>query len=580
MRCLPDNIFGYDSDDLLGYCTTKQAFVRDANLGCIFYPLTIIFAFGMISLSIFVNNSHFQRLDVYGTPRLWFTHPVRLNQNGGSVRVSNRAIPDLTNFKDLPYCLQGKLDNNQHAEATRNCTVKDRVSIVGVIAQDQNKESIFIPTSTKTKVDMLQCNASLPGCDANTADYHTIHEESYFVADIERFFVQMGSTFERGSNEGLQSKSSLITGHSSMVEGKLEYCTGRGKAKAGSRKRRSFNERVKMMTQDRNDLCDGRGKAAIKNIACLKGEKCQENFHYGDGMWGTDSSSDEDDDIQMDGSKFMGNESLQSALSDNASLLSNASSLLAKALGAPSASREQKPPGMNQWSDEELDMFKLRYADVFRLGKLLELADIDLDNDVSPTGATTRESGTIVDIEFVYNNMYRFWSSFGYRPVEYTIKVKELPVTMMVRQFHDFHQPSNFPQMRRTVQEHGILINAKVSGEFGFFNIVYLIVWVSVFLTVLAAAQSITEFVMLYVLPRKSNYFHSVYEVSPHFGDLWRCHTCQFMNDADSAACQGVERWVRPLDASVSKCGRLRPVNGSWKHAAGTAGGGSAGSAV
>lgn len=54
---------------------------------------------------------------------------------------------------------------------------------------------------------------------------------------------------------------------------------------------------------------------------------------------------------------------------------------------------------------------------MFRLSKLLELAGIELDGDENVEGEPRREAGTSLEIQVVYNNLHRWWSTFGQKDV-------------------------------------------------------------------------------------------------------------------------------------------------------------------
>merc|ERR1719321_628479 len=104
-------------------------------------------------------------------------------------------------------------------------------------------------------------------------------------------------------------------------------------------------------------------------------------------------------------------------------------------------------------------------------------------------------------------------------------------------------QPAEYPFKRIVEVRHGILINFRVGGSFGFFNIVYLLVMLTTSLALFATATTVTDLIAVYLHPRKRNYFHLKYEVSPDFSDAWQCPKCHYYNAHDCAFCQGKELW-------------------------------------
>merc|ERR1719408_43359 len=100
-------------------------------------------------------------------------------------------------------------------------------------------------------------------------------------------------------------------------------------------------------------------------------------------------------------------------------------------------------------------------------------------------------------------------------------------------------QPEDYPLRRRYIVQHGILLDFKVGGEFGFFSIVYLLIMLTTSLALLATAHKVTDLTSMYLHPRRNNYFHLKYDVSPDFSDMWRCHVCGYYNTMRDETCKG-----------------------------------------
>jgi len=200
------------------------------------------------------------------------------------------------------------------------------------------------------------------------------------------------------------------------------------------------------------------------------------------------------------------------------------------------------------------------WGDMFKIGKLLELAHIDLDRDFNIDGMSSRMAGTILEVEVIYENLMPFLSSFGQSQVQYTYRIKEKKLPYMSREYLAPVQPAEYPERRTIVYQGGILIVFTVAGQFGFFSIVYLLIMLTTSLALLATAAKVTDVISIYVHPRRRNYFHLKYEVSPDFSDMWECPKCGFFNSPDQETCKGLEKWQSEHDADTDLCGEPRPA--------------------
>lgn len=204
------------------------------------------------------------------------------------------------------------------------------------------------------------------------------------------------------------------------------------------------------------------------------------------------------------------------------------------------------------------DVYASIWGDTFKLGKLLELADADLDRHYNMDDMTTRMAGTIIEVEIVYENIRKFLSSFGLSQVRYAYKVVEKKLPYISREWLAPQQPADYPNTRQYVVQHGVLVVFNISGEFGFFSIVYLLIMLTTSMALLATAHKITDLFSIYGHPRKKNYFHLKYEVSPDFSDMWECKKCGYFNTPSAQTCQGLEQWESSYDKDV--CGAPRPT--------------------
>lgn len=249
----------------------------------------------------------------------------------------------------------------------------------------------------------------------------------------------------------------------------------------------------------------------------------------------------------------------------------------APAAQAPAPAEKERPKAKattrpkDEWTDGVVDgsmpdEYTSPWGDVFKIGRLLELAGANLDQDFNFDGWTTRQSGTVLEVRAVYNNLYPIVSSFGYKQVEYHYEVTELPLPYMSRTELAQSQPADYPETRIYELRHGVLVWFKVSGTFGVFNIAYLLLMLVTGFALFATASGITDFVSLYLHPRKENFFHLKYEVSPDFSDQWKCEKCGYFNWPKDTICQGVPQWTCPKETEC--CQEPRPRDWRPKNSA------------
>lgn len=207
--------------------------------------------------------------------------------------------------------------------------------------------------------------------------------------------------------------------------------------------------------------------------------------------------------------------------------------------------------------ERQPDMYTSMWGDMFKVKKLFEIAGVDLDHDVNADLWTSRQSGTVIEVRAVYNNLHMFWSSFGYMEVEYHYEVTELPMPYTSRIQLAEVQPDNFPEERIYERRHGVLVWFKVAGTFGDFNIVYLLLMLVTASALISTASTVTDWVCLHLHPRKDNFFHLKYDVSPDFSDMWQCNECKFWNWEEVDRCQGIRAFKCPH--TTPRCEAPRP---------------------
>lgn len=75
-------------------------------------------------------------------------------------------------------------------------------------------------------------------------------------------------------------------------------------------------------------------------------------------------------------------------------------------------------------------------------------------------------------------------------------------------------QPADYPKTRVIENRHGLYLRARISGTFGFFNVVYLLIMLTTSLTLLAGAAKLVDFVALYCSKEKDAYYAAKFQVT------------------------------------------------------------------
>lgn len=576
---LPEKIFGYDTDDILGYQTQKMTYIRDRWVGLGYYVLMSFVVFWVVFGTILWRNEHFQLRDVNGVARLWFSHPTVEMCDPDEWSCQD----DFTSMERLPYCQQSSGPKSENAA---RCIYMDKFSS---LTNPNQNDNVFIPTSSVTFTEHLRCDPQDPNCEhvyeREQTGYYYDPSVITYAADVERFRLQMTSSYERGG----------VAGTSLEHQGHVEECV----EDPLFSQRRSWPERVKK----RRDGCSKRGGTKHTALECGSGMTCvmvheEPPDLVADLPGGSESSfyahsTDHDSKIESteggaplqpmatrSPSKKAGrmlnrrrDDEKPVHRNKDVSLLASSERLRNRAASAAGgkASEATVEAARNSFSlqasrqiqghRQTEDMYATPWGDQFLLGKLLSVAGVSLDHDYNGDGYTVRQTGTILEIEAQYNNLYHISSTFGYQAVQYTYHIHELAVPYMNREFFAPVQPENYPESRTIINEHGILIVFKVSGQFGFFNIVSLLLMLSIVGAMLGSAQRVTDLAAIYLHPKKRNYFHLKYELSSDFSDMWQCHTCGFWNDKDETVCKGLDKWESSKDTPL--CGT--PKEGAWQ---------------
>jgi hypothetical protein len=551
LQYLPDKIFGYDTDEIFAYNTDKVTWVRDRYVGCLYIFLVFCTVCWVLVGEILWRNEHFQLKDVHGIPRMWLSHPTRnmCDPNDPSCKSDFKPIAE------LPYCTK---HNGDHGVSHRaKCLYADKHTM---FPSGSLPEQVFIPTSSVTITERRLCDPEAAEPCENEYEkewddrgYYLNETSLTFYADVEDYIIQLTSSYDRLT----------ISGTSLDHNGYYMECEDERRPRD-----KNWTERM-----GKEWACEDEQRVAIE---CLVGSVCTRAKKPKPQK--KDFMKEEIDELDKTVKRRTKN--LRKGSMDDGTALLVGERTRAFHEQAPAGVDASEMSGRSQMHQptppiSTPDVFAGAWGDAFKLGKIVKMAGADLDHDYNMDNMTTRMAGTILKITVEYTNMERFWSSFGMNKVRYTYKVKEKKLPYMSREFLAVVQPPDYPQRRQYVVQHGILLVFSVEGEFGFFNIVHVLIVLTTTLTLVGAAHRMTDNLSIYLHPRKENYFHLKYEVSPDFSTMWQCPKCSFMNANKKAHCHGIPAWKSDQDDDVDYCGEARPADvmppppGAWARISG-----------
>mmetsp|Transcript_40386 Transcript_40386/g.102591 ORF Transcript_40386/g.102591 Transcript_40386/m.102591 type:complete len:620 (+) Transcript_40386:40-1899(+) len=595
---LPDRLFGMDTDELLSYSTPKVVWIRNRFVGTCYYSMITIVLLWVLVGQILLRNEHFMRKDVRGLPRLWYSHPTV----GNCDPILPECEADFRSKAELVYCHENSGDAVADSQKG-HCKYMDRLTLIPGGVTDYN---LFVPTAMEIITeerhpgqddDFLADDEhggeyrAEPGtkclrgqflCEQRGGKRH----QFFYVADVQSFVVRFSSSYERDT----------IRGNSLQLPGFVGICDSLRRSGNASR---SWTDRRNNQTEHR---CDGNYR--IKNLTCGPNVSCaaMRDFDFmedtGMSMMGrglankvhavtesvianetddaggnasregnsskenkTEEGNDDDDDDDKDDAGpivVAGRPKADVALLARGGRARRLKKSHRRFLGKNHGKLHLDPRlHKGQHTNDKLNEFSDNWGDVFTLGRLLQLAGADLDLDHNLDGWTTRQSGTAIEVLAVYNNLYPLLSTFGYKPVQYHYTVNELMLPYVSRTSLSPVQPPDYPNGRTYENSYGVLISFKVSGSFGFFNPVYLVLMLTAALALTATASTVTDLFFLYLSDQRDNFFHLKYDVSPDFSEMWRCDKCGFYNLDDTETCAGVAKFCCPK--TTPHCGAERP---------------------
>jgi len=513
-----------DWDDLFAYETQKVVRIRDRRLGLLFYFLLFLVACYVVGFQILYDNEHFKRKDVMGTGRITIQQPTkRCNPNKPD------CLSDYSALQTLPYCESYSGTSDM---VRRKCVFADQHSLTpfGMLSED-----MLVPTRIDSQVEHRGCQPGDDTCDNEfmlDADPEVI-----YVADIERYTVMFVHSFHRdtlkGNNGQMQGfyyecemnedESKAMLAMQESIEGPKE-CKGtmvrkpidcindgcpflkteKDKKKSGFIEKQSMNSNRKKRRLKEMQNVGGKSKT---NVAV---EQTLGNRSHSLQTLETQASQGDKNPIIWGQKVPWGTLSTHQGTADH-----HGSHHWISEHSQTDASGQQQPL---QRKPPSKPVFAIKDGDIFSIQKILDLTGLDLDKSFNLEGEPLRESGTVIEVEAIYDNLVEFWSSFGYMPISYTYKFTQRPMEEMKTEMYAQAQP-NFPHERVIENRHGLYLQLKVTGQFGFFSIVYLLVMLTTALGLIGGSVFLTDKIAIYCMKHKKEYRESKYENTKEFED-------------------------------------------------------------
>lgn len=475
-------------DELFAYETAKVARIRDRRLGIIYVTFIGLILGYVVGFEILYCNEHFKRRDVFGTARLTIQQPTK-NACNPNKRGCKSDFPPLTT---LPYCSVYKGNSTEvDVENRHDCIFADQHTLAptGMLTGE-----MLVPTRIDKMKETKNCEPAPENGYTCDNEYELDHDEKIiYVADIERYTIMLSHTYKRG----------YIKGNNQYIQGYLLECDDE------KRDERTDDTTVSMehftTTLYGKKECN---KYVRKTIECI-----------------TDDCPFLQDKEQLPSAFLQRHPGSTSAFANEAGNRRKKRAIEAHQLGIHFTAQEKEQIDRYVASDGQEDQRRVNPAklaaggyyaipsgDIFSIGKLLELCGLSLDTTINMEGEPLRVSGTVIEIEVIYSNLTPFLSSFGFTPVRYEYKVSKRPMEEMKTELLSQYQPG-YPERRTIEDRHGLYVTVKITGQFGFFSVTYLLIMLTTALALLSVAIVITDKLALYVLPERETFHKHKYEV-------------------------------------------------------------------
>lgn len=172
------------------------------------------------------------------------------------------------------------------------------------------------------------------------------------------------------------------------------------------------------------------------------------------------------------------------------------------------------------WEPNNNSVFPTVYArrlgDVMTLTDVMRMADLrgaKLMDMVRPDGTTMRSQGAVLDMSIEYSNA-RQWDIFGHQEPYYTITCSFVPM----KYYKIIYEEKVSQDQRFRYDVHGILLLMRVHGKIRVWDWTHLLTVLTTAMVSLAMANTVTDYMMLYLFQFSSRYSIIKYQPTQDFG--------------------------------------------------------------
>jgi len=547
-------------DDVLSYQTQKVVVIRDRRLGCLYALICAVIIIYVGVFQLLFSNEHFPRKVVTGTSRLTIQQPTK---DGCDPNVEG-CKSDFKSLEQLEYCKEYMGDTQLTGSYRKPCVFADRHSMA---PNGMLEAHLLIPTVVESEVENKGCEPSLANGHNCDEEYKSNpSKESVFVADIENYMIHISHTYTRLSENGasddvegyyLECEKDGSKGGPDME--RIVYGTGELKCdgKVNRRPVECLNRDCSFLTQERSSmgmsgfsktkpaeavasLVQGWARHGRRHVASMLSRAAR--MLNGKEM-DQDAQEQESEDhhqhrhaarhghhhqrhmirnaqkvtIGSDG-HFISDKALSTRVNSSAVPVTPFSVDSKKAENQTKA-ESHMVQGTPLKEKMKAGVWALPKADVFTIGKILALCDLDLDATRNSAGKSLREAGTVITIEAIYSNMHPWTSFFGNVDVEYEYRVTRRPVEEMATEMYSQYQP-NFPAQRILEHRHGLYVVVKIGGEFGSFSMAYLFVLLATSAGLMKVANVLVDKIAMWFMKMKSTYKDAKYHYTERVWEM------------------------------------------------------------
>jgi len=510
-------IFGKDPDEILQYQTPKIVVVKDAKLGCLRLSLMFAIFCYIFIWTILFKGAHLAKNDIEGVFRVTLRHPTRDLCDPFLIGCEANFTP----MSELTYCSESPAE---YATAGGQAGVKRPCQYWDYVESGMTVDGgIFVPTRVRRFHQKR-------GCEPSQANGWRCSEKGNVLYNFE-------DTAAGGLQKASEGTFKEATPVYDIYVGDVEHFTIL--LDHGIRDARGLQENDFSMNGDWLDC----PSAATPSAECRRHRVvCGHSECPGDAV----TVGDADAEVLR--------EQQREALSGAGALLGVASRRLgSRRLREPEAVRVRPQPGQQGHlsvedgaSDgpdvgfhrsgggllpgafEGFPVAANRIGDIFDLESVIRMAGTSMD-DMAGSGVkgTRRENGMVLVIQIEYTNTHdSSWLGLRITPFNnppqptYTYRVFTTAASKY-RTTKTFNDPSDTDRIIRVYN--GLRIVVEQSGNIASFSFSQFIVVFTSALGLLAVSTTLTELIMLHLLPKKNEYrktkFYETEDMNPDAED-------------------------------------------------------------